>query len=352
MTSSRSRRLLMLIVPALLFFGGALVAGYLVIQRVAPYLIPNPAICADQLPSVASGGGVWSSASAAAEGLAETAAAAVDARIYQVGGLVFNYEPSNSLNIYDTASDSWSRGATVPVKVHHPGVAAFAGKVYLTGGFTNNYFVPTNATAWVYDPAADEWQALPDMPGARAAHGIVVIDDKLWLFGGVDADTNPLAAIWVYDPATDTWDTSRAPMPTPREHLGVVLLDGKVYTVGGRQKLGNVADVEVYDPATDTWETRASLLTARSGMAVAAVGGRIFAAGGEDININCMYNQVEAYDTASDTWETVVNMPAGRHGIGSAVIGERWFVVGGSTEAGLRTQVTQTGRVDIFTPGM
>ncbi len=49
----------------------------------------------------------------------------------------------------------------------------------------------------------------------------------------------------VYDPATDTWSTG-TPMPTARYGLGVGVIDGKLYVAGGSSATVELDTLEVY----------------------------------------------------------------------------------------------------------
>src|SRR5437016_6786850 len=53
-----------------------------------------------------------------------------------------------------------------------------------------------------------------------------------------------------------TWQT-RAPMPVSRQELATGVLNGKVYVVGGYDAdAHSTATVQVYNPTTDTWTLR------------------------------------------------------------------------------------------------
>ncbi|MCH7915782.1 MAG: galactose oxidase, partial [Deltaproteobacteria bacterium] len=77
---------------------------------------------------------------------------------------------------------------------------------------------------------------------------------------------------------------------------------------------------------------RASMPTARSGIAAAALGGRIFVFGGE--SVSGTFNQTESYDPATDRWETLTPMPTPRHGLGAAVLGGNIYVISGGPRPG------------------
>lgn len=75
------------------------------------------------------------------------------------------------------------------------------------------------------------------------------------------------------------------------------------------------------------------LPTARSGVAAALLGGRIFVFGGEAIGH--VFSENEAYDPAADRWTMMTPMPTPRHGTGAATVGNAIYVpAGGLTNGG------------------
>ena len=66
---------------------------------------------------------------------------------------------------------------------------------------------------------------------------------------------------------------------------------------------------------------RYSALFLRRGIALAALGGPIYAIGGLDDN-SC-FNDVERYDIESDCWSAVAPMNTPRGGVGSVALGVR-----------------------------
>ena len=41
--------------------------------------------------------------------------------------------------------------------------------------------------SWLYDPASDNWSALPDMPSPRHGLGAVVVGQQIYVIGGAMA---------------------------------------------------------------------------------------------------------------------------------------------------------------------
>lgn len=132
--------------------------------------------------------------------------------------------------------------------------------------------------------------------------------------------------------AEDSW-TTMEPMPTARSGLGVAVVDGKIYAIGGYN--GSYLNVnEMYDPETDTWTTKQPLLTARAWFAIAAYGGRIYAIGGEMGASTPVYSGYtglnEVYDPTTDTWETLEPMPTARSSLCANVVDEKIYLIEGT----------------------
>jgi N-acetylneuraminic acid mutarotase len=175
-----------------------------------------------------------------------------------------------------------------------------------------------------------------------------LISACLYAIGGSDAAQENVPEVEAYDDVTDTW-TAAESLPTPRDHLAAApdFRGGLIYAIGGRLNVDfgrNVQTSEEYSPGTDTWIAKASLPTARSGIAAAQLGGRIFVFGGE--GSEGTFDENEAYDPATDTWETLEPMPTARHGLGAVAFGESIYVIGGGETPG----GSVSGHNEAFTP--
>ncbi len=73
--------------------------------------------------------------------------------------------------------------------------------------------------------------------------------------------------------------------------------------------------------------------TPRSGLAAAALGGRIFVFGGEQPAAT--FPQNESFDPVTDAWATHAPLPSPRHGLGAVALGNAIHTVaGGGTPGG------------------
>src|SRR5262249_50879143 len=127
--------------------------------------------------------------------------------------------------------------------VQSPAMAAIDGKVYLVGGLEGGL---VNTRADVYDPRSNVWSGLPPMKVARYAATAVGLNGLLYVIGGYTANAAPVPSVEVYNPTTNTWRTV-SDMPTARFWVGSGAVGGKVYAVGGHGT-GPLTTTEAYTP--------------------------------------------------------------------------------------------------------
>ena len=250
---------------------------------------------------------------------------------------------------YDPVKDSWSTVKPLPKDLDHIQGVELGGKIYYIGGLSS-FPGPHVNTVYIYDPASDTFSFGAPMPEGRGrgGGGVAVYGGKIYYAGGLH---NGEVVPWfdVYDPAADSWQ--RLPdMPVARDHFHAAVVDGRFYAIGGRKKAINqtITANHAYDFATNSWKTGlAPLPTARGGFAAAALGGEILVIGGEGNGLT--YNTVEAYDPATNGWRELAPMPTARHGIQAAVCdGGIYVAAGGKTQGG----GSPTNAHEAFSPGV
>ena len=142
-------------------------------------------------------------------------------------------------------------------------LAALDGKIYRIGGMSprnspgapaDTYSTADNAR---FDPATGKWETLPPLPDPRSSHDVVVIGNKIivtggWAIRGKRTDWADTLAILDLSAQNPAWTTAKQPFR--RRALMAAALDGKMYVIGGfDEKSEIVRDVSIYDPATNTW---------------------------------------------------------------------------------------------------
>ena len=136
--------------------------------------------------------------------------------------------------------------ASLPVACGSHTATVVDGKIYVLGGEitgSDGKFVPTDRVD-VYDPAADSWQQMAAMPTARSSHAAAVLDGKIYVTGGNLNGHRPGVvleysdALEAYDPVTNTWTTLASLSEYRASHASTVV-NGKLYVFGGFSSVGN-----------------------------------------------------------------------------------------------------------------
>lgn len=315
----------------------------------------------------------WSRLAPFPEPSEELWGAGAGGKLYVFGGLAPGWKPMSMVYEFDPDNDTWTKKKNMPLGLHHVAAAELNGKIYMMGGFkypdTGKPGWQPIDNAWEYDPAKDAWKALAPMPTKRGSSNAVVHGGKIYVIGGASlhpgsketflhparphraVDTNE-----VYDPKSNTWE-KRSPMPTARNHAAAGTVNNKIYIIAGR--IGNgfitrgasVSIVEEYDPATDQWGAlKAAMPTARSAVASATYGGKIYVAGGEDQDSRKLsaFRAVEAFDPVANTWTILPSMQFPRHGLAGAFVGNRLHLVSGDAQSAVSGAETHVEYHDVL----
>ena len=272
--------------------------------------------------------------------------------MYVLGGIL----PSNGITLpttnviqkFNFVSNTWTELAPMPAALNHANVAVVNGMIYYLGGLAATgpaYWNRSSACA-VYDPSANKWTVLPDMPEERSigSAATMVVGDTVYLPGGLlktnlTGDEEGTTAMFTsYNVRTQKW-TALPDLPAPRDHAGKGQYGNMLYILGGRL-FGhwNVTDtVFGYDIHSRRWYTDfARMPTGRGGAASATVGSEMFTAGGEGDHETSthVWPQVQAYDAAKDTWTSYVDMATPVHGTAAVAYNGQIVIPGGGLETG------------------
>ena len=237
--------------------------------------------------------------------------------------------------------------------------AAVNGKIYLIGGF--NYLGGLAAmlsTVDVYDARTNTWHTVANMPKPRVAVKTAVFSSEIYAFAGYDRQ-GPRGArrdrkiIEMYNTHTDTW-VKKPDMPTLRTSFATAVVDGKIYLIGGRVKDKRGEEVitglvEVYDPLTDRWDKRTDMPTVRSGMDAVVVEGKIYVIGGQTRKapglVERFVRSIEEYNPKTDKWHQLPDMPVFKFWFSTVAVDKEIYTIGGIDNGLKRTDV-----VDVYNP--
>lgn len=217
-------------------------------------------------------------------------------RIWVTGGTLKGGRLTDSVVVYDPNRPElgWQpKPSLLTPRSSAASVGDADGRIYVMGGFTDETKGMAN-TMEVYDPATNAWSRGTPFVLPRQAPGAATgADGRIYLVGGSGSNT-----VEVYDPRTRAW-TPGPPMSIDRSGLGVVRgADGRIYAIGGHsnQRGGvegcwsspnvTLCTVEVYDPANPLagWVPVAKMNYLREYlMAATDTSGRIYAMGGQGL---------------------------------------------------------------------
>jgi N-acetylneuraminic acid mutarotase len=290
----------------------------------------------------------------------------VDDEMYLLGGVIpsdGSAFPTVCVQKFNFITNTWTKVAPIPVALNHVNVAVVHGLIYYLGGLAvtasggPGFWNAFGACA-VYDPSADKWIVLPDMPEGRAAGSAatMVVGDTIYLPGGLlntnltNDEEGTTAMFSSYNIVTREWAILED-LPAPRDHAGKGQYGNMLYILGGRlYGHWNVVDtVFGYDIATDCWSTDfPPMSTGRGGYASASIGSKMFTAGGDgdlDTTSN-VWPQMQAYDAVTNSWTNYTDVAIPVHGPGAVVYQRKVVIPGGGVEiGGAPTRIVQS-----FTP--
>jgi N-acetylneuraminic acid mutarotase len=286
----------------------------------------------------------WRTAATAPTPRYEGAGVVVGGKVYVFGGYRnATWQVTRTYAVYDPAANTWKVLGNLPAGMAetHLGVATDGRTIWFMGGFAGDVrqdVDPSQVVSggfWSYTPSTGAWKRLGSMPKARGAGTLALVGRTLHYVGGNLADrvTNS-ADHFTYDLDTGAWGTKK-PIPDGKDHLSSVVLGGKIYVLGGEHGHDELQDQQrdahVYDPATDSWRSIANLPIAKSHdeWGTFVLDGRIVMAGGQIVKQDATANVV-AYDPSTNRWTTLPSLPAPRQGAVVQPVGNVVVITGGA----------------------
>ncbi len=179
--------------------------------------------------------------------------AAVGGKLYVFGGWGADEDTVASVDVLDPATGTWSTvpGATNPAPVAAAATAVAGGKVYLVGGCTDTTCAETDRVV-VFDPDTGGFTTGAPYPHPVAWLSCGGIGAQVYCAGGTGGSDYTDA--YRYDPAADTW-TRIADLPLDLWASQYASAGGMLVLAGGVTGGSTVVTNRTvgYDPATGTW---------------------------------------------------------------------------------------------------
>ena len=179
--------------------------------------------------------------------------AVLDGKIYVAGGRA---PGGSAFEVYDPAADKWEKLPDLPSQRNHLAMAALNGKIIVAGGRTGPGFTAERLdVVEIYDPKTRSWTKGAPLPAPRAGITGASVEGCMFVFGGEGERTNVLGLTpnsYGYDPRADRW-TKLPDLPIAVHGLkGSAVIGDRVYLPGGGLTLGGDSPtnaMQLYRPA-------------------------------------------------------------------------------------------------------
>ena len=244
--------------------------------------------------------------------------------------------PTNTVEIFDAKTESWSQGPAYATPLDHCMAVGLGGWVY----------VFHSSGSAKMKPGDDAWIAIPQMPHEHGGTSVAeAIGGLIYVAAG-----RPGLFVDVYDPVANTWSSVEAPITQPVNHVAGASLHDRIYALGGdiSGHSNNSNATQEFDPVSQTWQNRTPLPVVRGSLFADVWFGHIVVMGGQNGATNVeAFDAVHAYEPITDTWTELPAMTNPRHGFGGGVWDNKLYVFGGAPQQG----VSGFANADVLVPG-
>lgn len=244
------------------------------------------------------------------------------------------------LPLAGAAGRHWQAAAALPVARDEVRAMTVGDRVYVGSGLVPKRGVLGGLASldelYAFDPAAGTYTRVPPLPVRLDHPALAARGGSLYVFGGW-SDGVPSGRSFRLTPAGRWQELS--PLGTPRAAAAAAAVGGKIYVAGGvtvrhdRGTVSGAATLEVYDVARNRWARGADMPTPRHHHAAVAVDGVVTVVGGRD-GSSFSLATVEQLDTRTGHWTTARPLPVPVGGVAATAAGGRVVVAGGGDDAG------------------
>ncbi len=271
----------------------------------------------------------WNNRAVLPSARSDPAVVAYEDQIYTIGG-INSQGVFSGVDRYDPLADTWTSLTPKPLPVFNAQAAVINGEIYVPGGRISNDNLYPSEKLEIFDTNTEQWHTGASLPVPLSAYGMVAYDGDLYVFGGWDGNKY-INSVYTYDPTLDAW-REQSPMPTARGFCGVAEAGGKIYVIGGINESQSVDVNEIYSPARDSdnsipWTIGYPIPESRSGIEAANIADTIYVFGGEEENSNRVGL---IYFPQTNVWQSLETSPypLGTD-FGMTSIGTNLFFIGG-----------------------
>ena len=242
-----------------------------------------------------------------------------------------------------TAQDegTWQALDDMPVGKWEPGTVVLDDKLYIFGGYTLG--VVSSKRAEIFDPYNNSWTSIQDLPSAITHMNTVLDGRTVWFAGGFKDGYkgHAIAEVWNYAVDLDRY-TAAPLLPEPRAGGGLALIGRELHFFGGLMADRDtdssdhwVLNLEDWTGGSATWTTAAPMPVPRNQFSTVVFDGKIYAIGGQFHHDSMQLDQprVDIYDPQTNSWSSGPDLPKGHsHAEGATFVHDNHiYMIGGHT---------------------
>ena len=205
----------------------------------------------------------------------------LDDKLVTVGGTTKNNEVVKKVLVLNDGQ--WKEYSELPTARYTATAVGYHSMLIVVGGAINVEGKWTRvSTTELLDTTNGCWYTCNNLPSPRQQMKATIMNDQLYLLGGVDKDLKSSPQVFVA--SLDTLSTHQlnwqsAPNTPWCNSAPVVLYNKFLLTVGGLQQ-SCISEVNVFNPSSGQWKHLTNIPAATSGLAVVGVADNIIVIGG------------------------------------------------------------------------
>ncbi|XP_068688173.1 kelch-like protein 12 [Montipora foliosa] len=231
---------------------------------------------------------------------------------------------------YFPKQNKWYRLADAPFHHRDHFLVQCRSKVYIADSQSRK--MGESQVMEYYKPAMNTWGSILQTTSSNdyldSFLQVIVLNDVLY---GLSFNSLSGCHIYQYDAGTNNWLEMNA--PSRKDDPCVVSDEEHIYVLGGKLMSFGIPVLSTasrFDPHNNKWEVVASLNEGRYRASGAAMGGKIYVAGGRNRGGGSM-SSCEVYNPSSDEWQLMPSLKVPRCYASMVCCEGRLYVLGGTT---------------------
>ncbi|MEN9067635.1 Kelch repeat-containing protein [Bacillus altitudinis] len=240
---------------------------------------------------------------------------------------IFMMVTIHPLKAHAAETNGWTKRADLPEERLHSSSVVVDGKIFVFGGSSQKSH--SNKNTYMYDPYKNEWSSKTDMPRERTDSTAVAIGKKIYVIGGAYQDSTK--TIDIYDVESDTWSETPINIPNLAVTNGDIIAtgeNGKIYILATSKSPHQEHNFYSYDTKTDKWQQLKMFPQQITGMSMSEViNNKIYATGGYR---GSQKTQIYEYNIETNQWvQTKSKLKFYQVGAAFTTYQGKLFMVGG-----------------------